>query len=908
MRLHLKPLVTVLFTAALLLLLSIHMVAAQEDEQQDALIVVTSEPFEVTFGSGPFSLFSPTEGLSDLASYRAALTVSFEGTNAGQDTQWSLTYTLLVTQSARQLTIENPEDTATQVYMAEVNNLSYERRAGSACAANPIEGESAFAEQWELAGFLDSVIGADEAGTETINAVATHRYTFDESAQGMTGIADSIGELWVASDGGYLVRYTLTTTASADYFGAGIDGTLMWNYELSDVNQPLVIEIPEDCPPPLLNVPAMPDASEVFEVPGSTSYTTPSTVREVAAFYEEQVAALGGQVANPPLITESSTPFIGTSATALFGFTLGDQSIMLIASGDGSVTNVQIQHMSDPEALSFTAEVPAIVIAPEDTLGNCAAGGTPILADASEVISMSGGLNYITATSAEDAAAFYQEQFAALGAEVSTPMTISGITGFDVTQGFHQIRVTLMAEGANTRVSLTSTTGSPVTPTTTCAGSGTISAICEAGGTPVLAGATNVQNMAGLLSYNTDFSIVDVVTFYEEQIAAQSGQISSPMPASDIMAILNVTLGEQSLMMTIGASGDATNVTITSLTGNPVLPPMMCTGSMGSAPAPTEAPAAETQNTQAECTAGTASLPVPGDAANLQAGPGLLSYTTQMSMADITTFYEEQVAALGGQVSSTMPASDMMASFDVRQGNQAVSVIVMSGGGANNVSVTSMNPTTPLSYCMVAASAPIKTAVDQAAGECITSAEQVPMLPDARNVQNFGGTITYVTATNMADAVVFFEEHLSPLGEITSPMPASDAMTMLNVAMGDYTISVAITAFDAETNSVSVGFIATDPFAGPPDCSAAASQTGTNSDTATAACSVSTATNANQRSGPGTNFDLAGTLAAGTSAAVDGQAIGADGFVWWRLGEGVWMRSDVVDETGDCAGVRVVQP
>ncbi|KXK24277.1 MAG: hypothetical protein UZ15_CFX003000333, partial [Chloroflexi bacterium OLB15] len=40
----------------------------------------------------------------------------------------------------------------------------------------------------------------------------------------------------------------------------------------------------------------------------------------------------------------------------------------------------------------------------------------------------------------------------------------------------------------------------------------------------------------------------------------------------------------------------------------------------------------------------------------------------------------------------------------------------------------------------------------------------------------------------------------------------------------------------------------------------------------------------------------------------DGQAIGADGFVWWRLGEGVWMRSDVVDETGDCAGVRVVQP
>jgi hypothetical protein len=275
-------------------------------------------------------------------------------------------------------------------------------------------------------------------------------------------------------------------------------------------------------------------------------------------------------------------------------------------------------------------------------------------------------------------------------------------------------------------------------------------------------------------------------------------------------------------------------------------------------------------------------------------------------MVGITAFYEEQVAALGGQVSSTMPASDMMASFDVRLGDQAVSVIIISGGGANNVSFTSMNPMNPLNYCMASASATTDAASDQVSGDCITSAEDVPMLPDAANVLNLGGTVTYVTATSMADAVAFYQEQLSPRGEITSPMPASDAMTMMNVAIGDYTISVSITAFDQQTNSVSVGFIATGPFAGPPDCSAAG-QTGTTSDSA-AACMVSSGTNANQRSGPGTNFELAGTLAAGASAAVDGQATGADGFVWWRLGEGVWVRSDVVNQTGDCEGVSVVQP
>lgn len=905
----LRPQFSALLMLALLLLLSISFASAQEGtpDEPETEIIATSEPFEAVFGSGPFNLFSPTQGLSDLSSYRATLVVSFEGMNAGQDIQWSRTYTMLVTKMppARQLTIEYSDDSATPTTIAEINNTVYERRDGSVCAAKAGEVNGTLAQSWEPAGFLDSVIGADEAGSEIVNEVASNHYTFDESAQGRAGI-EATGELWLASEGGYLVRYTLMTTAGADYFGEGIEGVLSWDYQLSDVNQPVVIEIPDDCPPPLLDIVVMPDAADVVRMPGSMSYTTPSTVQEVAAFYEEQARALGGQVANPPLISESSTPFIGTSATALFGFVLDEQSIMLIASSDGEETNVQIQSLSDPADLSFTAEVPNIVIAPEDTLGHCAAGGTPLLDDASEVISLSGGLNYITSMSAEDAATFYQEQFAAMGAEVSPSMTISGITSFDVTQGFHQISVTLLAEGANTRVSLTSTTGSPVTPATTCAGSE--SGECEAGGIPVLAGATNMQNVMGMLSYNTTTSVADTVAFYEEQIAAQGGRVSHSMPVSDMMAVMDVQLGGQSIMLMIGASGDATNVNITSLTGT--LPSAtICAGSVP-APAPTEPPPSnEAQNTPVtECAAGTDMLPIPADAASIQGGSGLLSYTTQMSMTDIIAFYEEQVVALGGQVSSTMPASDMMASFDVTQGDQAVSVIIVSGGGANNVTFTSVNPLNPLSYCTVSASVITEESPDQVSEDCIASAEDIPLLPDAANVLNVGGTVTFVTKMSVADASAFYEEQLSPLGEITSPMPASNMMAMLNVAIGDYTISVSITALDESTRTVTVGFIATNPFAGPPDCSAVVPQTEIPPDTATVACSVRSSTNANQRSGPGTNFDRAGTLAGGVSAAVDGQATGADGFVWWRLGEGVWVRSDVVDEAGDCESVPIVQP
>jgi len=69
------------------------------------------------------------------------------------------------------------------------------------------------------------------------------------------------------------------------------------------------------------------------------------------------------------------------------------------------------------------------------------------------------------------------------------------------------------------------------------------------------------------------------------------------------------------------------------------------------------------------------------------------------------------------------------------------------------------------------------------------------------------------------------------------------------------------------------------------------------------ACTVSAGGSINQRSGPGTSFAVSGTLAPGSSANVDGQTTGADGFIWYRLTSGVWVRGDLVTSTGDCSAV-----
>ena len=464
-----KRYILALLMLGALSLFSFCLLAAQDNppEEPDTIIVVTSEPFEMTFGPGSYNLAMPTVGLTNLASYRATLILTFVGTHAGKPEQWSRTDTLLVTQSplTRQLTIDYSDGTD-QVNRAEINGGTYEWQAGGICMLKTADASRSVAASWEPAARLSSVIGAEEAGTETLNNVAATHYRFDERAIGIAGVSDSRGELWVAAEGGYLIRYQLTTTGGTDYFGEGIEGTLTWNYQLSDVNQPLSIELPDDCPPALLNMPLMSDAADVLQLPGFTSYTTPSGIEDVLAFYEELVTASGAQANNPPLISEHSI---------LFGFTQNDQPILLIVSNDGSTTSVELLHMSDPNALSIAVEVPdsrGEETVAESTSQGCEASVVPMLPDAANVQTMMGIVTYTTQTSIEDAVAFYEAQAAAAGGQVTSPMPASNMMAMlNLQQGDKALSVTMSSMGGITNVTIMSVSGGTVSLNNDCVAS-----------------------------------------------------------------------------------------------------------------------------------------------------------------------------------------------------------------------------------------------------------------------------------------------------------------------------------------------------------------------------------------------------------------------------------------------------
>lgn len=72
-------------------------------------------------------------------------------------------------------------------------------------------------------------------------------------------------------------------------------------------------------------------------------------------------------------------------------------------------------------------------------------------------------------------------------------------------------------------------------------------------------------------------------------------------------------------------------------------------------------------------------------------------------------------------------------------------------------------------------------------------------------------------------------------------------------------------------------------------------------------CMVNSDTTVNLRSGPGTDFSRAGQLPSILLQSAIGQATGTDGFIWWQLEDESWVRSDIVEEIGNCENVDEVE-
>jgi len=285
-------------------------------------------PIEIVVGPGPFILPDASVGLDALTSYNATLTIAFDGQQAGQPLQWSQTYTLRVApDAARQVTVDRSGDPAAALFLAEVAGVAYERRGEQACTATALEADASLIDRFLPAAFLTPVIGADEAGSETVNGLAALHYTFDERALGQANLTQSTGEVWVAADGGYVVKYLTSNVGAAEFFGEGLAGTLTFDYALTSPADPeaaaavLSGSLPADCPPGFVPAQPLPDAANLVNLPGLLSFDTATSLEEAAAFYQAQLSAAGWTPLNDPIIAPTSQ---------LLDFAQGDLQLTVI--------------------------------------------------------------------------------------------------------------------------------------------------------------------------------------------------------------------------------------------------------------------------------------------------------------------------------------------------------------------------------------------------------------------------------------------------------------------------------------------------------------------------------------------------------------------------------------------------
>ena len=250
--------------------------------------------------SEPLELSSVSEGLASLNSYTILFTMSFEGTKDGQPDTWSWTMeeTFRKEPPAKHVVMSGSGSSAeafSGMETIEVDGKTYSK-FGDICASSQAGEVPQANTTFSPSDIIGDIKGAQFVGVENVNGVPARHYNVDTSSfMKIGGYTDAKGEAWVTDPGNFVVKYVFEATGKDTFFGSGGDseGTLHWDYEVKNINQPVDIQAPENCGGAPADIPMMPDAKDASSFGEMTTYSSPSSFEDVVNFYKEQMAAGG---------------------------------------------------------------------------------------------------------------------------------------------------------------------------------------------------------------------------------------------------------------------------------------------------------------------------------------------------------------------------------------------------------------------------------------------------------------------------------------------------------------------------------------------------------------------------------------------------------------------------------------
>lgn len=312
---------------------------AAPEATQPPTVVSPAEAVQEQRGPGPFDLTDPAAGLDTLPRYKASLQMVFDGTQGGQPYHVEKTYEQMIDreQSAWLLTEKNllADGAAAETFTGLIGSVKYMQAAPD----QPCQPSSAAAEQpalFDPAQALPPFWGGSEAGEESVGEIPTKVYTFEQLALGVGEEGVASGKVWIAQNGGWVVKYELSLISST-IFGEGISGEQRWTYQISEPGT-AQIALPESCPVVANDLPLPDDAAGVIQLPGAVKFRTALSAADLGAFYTERLTAQGWTQQGDPVETEGGTRW-------LFSLPAGDQervAVITAQAGDGGGLKVSV--------------------------------------------------------------------------------------------------------------------------------------------------------------------------------------------------------------------------------------------------------------------------------------------------------------------------------------------------------------------------------------------------------------------------------------------------------------------------------------------------------------------------------------------------------------------------------------
>jgi hypothetical protein len=271
------------------------------------------------------------------------------------------------------------------------------------------------------------------------------------------------GEVWIASPGGFVVKYLLTSPAPAHPSGKGLEAGQTWDYELSQANAIDQIPIPSGCEPVPVDIPAMADAQAVEFSPGQLTYTTPSSVAQVIDFYNKKLPALGWTN------TGATKPKDSSNSTLLY-YQKGSQDLTIFmdsSSGTLQIT-VVLSNQTPSEAAAPTATAgpgmtaqPAATSQPAATADFSKSGlpsDVPLYPGATNLVALAGkGMQFSTSDTPVVVTSFYKTHLTASGWSLLSEATSGDHTAQIWQKNGKTLNVVVTSQNGETTIILTIT-------------------------------------------------------------------------------------------------------------------------------------------------------------------------------------------------------------------------------------------------------------------------------------------------------------------------------------------------------------------------------------------------------------------------------------------------------------------